>query len=257
MTQQGAGEDGLHRRRARDLAAIASTRVSEGRGHEAALLAWGSDLEVLQECVRRQLVDRMGQSPAEYYGALERAFTFGDSVVDAPPVANAALGREQARAVALERLRPITGELHPVWEAVTGLDGVPEPSVTSARSFAATRLEGALLGDFARQREDFAQREMQAALLARVKGESVAAIERAYSADIAATEAYLAASADAAGDTLLLTFICRWELVLLALGRLEGLPGDFSAAVQRVRDTIASALAPADVERWKSMLPAV
>lgn len=257
MTQPGAGADGLHRRRARDLAAIAATRVGEGRGHEAALLAWGSDLELLQECVRRRLVDEMGQSPAEYYGALERAFAFGAAAVDAPPVANAALGREQARAVALERLRPITGDLHPVWEDVTGLQTVPEPTTTSAQAYAATRLEGASLDDFAGQRQDFAQQEMEAAILARVKGEAVTAIERAYSADIAATEAYLAASAAAAGDTLLLTFVCRWELVLQALGRLEGLPGDFAAAVQLVRDTIASALAPADAERWQATLPAV
>lgn len=257
MAGSGSSQESAYRRRARDLAAIATTRILEGRGYEAALLAWGSDLEVLQECVHHELIDVRGESPADYYAALEQAFAFGDGSVVAPPAANATAGREQARAIALERLRPLAGDLAPRWEDIPGLSGVPDPSGESAARFVASRLEGRSLADFARHRQESAQREMNSALLARVKGETVSAIEQAYSADVAATEAYLADSAAAGGDTLLLTLVCRWELVLRALGRLDGLPGDFAAALQRVRDTIASALSPADAERLRKRLPAI
>ena len=256
MTGIPPGDD-LHRRRARDLAEVAAARVLEGRAHEAMLLAWGADLEVLQECVRQALVDRAGQSPAEYYGALERAFAVSDGAVVAEPVPTAAIALAQARAIALERLRPFTGEIHPQWEQVPGLDAVAESTPGSAEQFAAVRLEGHSLTEFARLRQAAAERDMKAALVARVKGETVTAIELAYAADVASTEAYLADSTAAAGDTLLLTLVCRWELILKALGRLPGLPGDFSSAVQLVRDTITGALAAADAERLRARFLAI
>ena len=151
MTGIPPGDD-LHRRRARDLAEVAAARVLEGRAHEAMLLAWGADLEILQECVRQALVDRAGQSPAEYYGALERAFAVSDGAVVAEPVPTAAIALAQARAIALERLRPFTGEIHPQWEQVPGLDAVAESTPGSAEQFAAVRLEGHSLTEFARLR---------------------------------------------------------------------------------------------------------
>jgi hypothetical protein len=249
--------DHHHRRRARDLARIAATRVTEGRDHEGALLAWGSDLEVLQESVRRELVERAGQSPADYYQAFEGAFAAGDGDVASEPVATAELARAQARDVALQRLRPMTGDIHPEWQPVPGLDVIPEPTPQSAQKFALSRLEGHSLEEFARLRQAAADKDMRAALGARVKGETVTAIEKAYAADIAATEAYLASSAAAAGDTLLLTLVCRWELILEELRRLEGLPADFAAAVHRVRDTICAALSSADAQRLRVQLPSI
>jgi hypothetical protein len=69
-----------------------------------------------------------------------------------------------------------------------------------------------------------------------------------------ALEAYLVESAVAAGDALLLTVTIRWELAVVALAGMAGLPEGFLAAVAAIRDVLGRSMVDADADRWRSAL---
>jgi hypothetical protein len=107
---------------------------------------------------------------------------------------------------------------------------------------------------FVAQRRREAAVAMSQAQSARVKGETVAAIQSAYESDFLGLEAYLVESAVAVGDHLLQSVVVRWELASTAVSQLSGLPDGFVLAVQRIRDALGSSLSEADASRLRESL---
>lgn len=133
--------------------------------------------------------------------------------------------------------------------------GVPIPDHATIAAAAHDRLGGIDAQDYVAVRTRDAGAAMVEALALAGKGEVSAAIGEAYRADLSAVEAYLIASALAAGDTMLLTVSSRWALVSAALGEIEELPGDLRGAISSVRTAIFGALGPQDGARVASFLP--
>lgn len=201
----------------------------------------------------------MVASPApqrQFFRVAEALFSgLRPTAVDDPVSASCADVLTAARAGLLEAGEPsLRDSIREGWHDLGYASAVPAPTPEAVVADAVRRLEGMTPGSFvARRREQMAAAMADAQGL-RVRGETEAAVQRAYEADFLGLEAYLVESSVAAGDTDLLSFIVRWELAVGAVSQLAGLPEGFVAAVARIRETLGSALSEADAARLKDTL---
>jgi hypothetical protein len=145
-------------------------------------------------------------------------------------------------------------EIGEQWPDPAYLSAVPVPTVDDLVAAASIRLQGLGVAGFVTTRREEAQAAMAEAQALRVRGATAAAVQAAYDADMLAFEAYLVESAVAAGDALLLTVTIRWELAVVALAGMAGLPEGFLAAVAAIRDVLGRSMVDADADRWRSAL---
>lgn len=111
------------------------------------------------------------------------------------------------------------------------------------------RLEGMDPAAFIGVRRAAATEHIVAAQNQRVRGNTNAAIESVYEADMLTLDAYLIESAIAIGDDALVTVVARWELAKAAIERLAGVPAEFREAVSQIRLALVRSLGAADGER--------
>lgn len=238
------------------LEQAARRRVAEGDVAGALVMAWGADVETWQSAAWERLVVVAGDTPREFFAAA-RVVLAGDA--SAGPALSGADCED-----ALRRLRRrMTDGLDPAlartmstaWPDSSYLAGIPLPTADDARSVGLRRLAGLSPSDFIRDRHQRSREGMLRAQEQRVTGDVTTAVQSAYAADVAALEAYLVESAQAAGDRALLTAEIRWELATRAVSSLPGLPSDFPSAVTAIRAALARPLGESDGGRFLATLP--
>lgn len=235
------------------ILAAAEQAASSGRRAEAVVLAWGAILEDLYRDVRQWLVHDTGRPPAEALAAAEGAFA---TALPPPlPGQTAADWLLSMRAALIAGMPP---ELAAGIGARPGpelrLAGSPAPTWDELRSFADARAGDRTPADFAAERRAHAADRMRAAQDARVRGATGEAIQDAYAADLASTEAYLFESAAAVNDRLLVTAVCRWQVVLAGVAALPSISPDFVTAISQIRSAILESLPEGDADRLRMQL---
>ena len=221
--------------------------------------AWGADTYGLQAVVWERILVASSYPQRQYFRVAEAlmsglAATLAEGGSD--QTAADVLGR--TRAGMLNACDPgLRHDVEAAWRDSGYLSDLQAPSPDDLRRFVDDRTGGLSLDAFVEKRRTEAASALGEAQTLRVKGDSVGAIQAAYDADLLALEAYLVESADAVGDEHLLTVTIRWELATNAVSTLPGLPEGFVAAVNRIRDALATGLGDADGQRLRAALPAV
>lgn len=247
----------VRRENALILEQAARRRLAEGDAAGALVMAWGADLETWQAVAWERLVVVAGDTPREFFGAARGAL--GDATGPAPALA----GRDCEDALRQMRRRLVDGlepalarTISATWPDSSYLAGQPLPSADAIEAVALRRLAGLSPRDFMRDRRERAAAGMLRAHEQRVSGDIAAAIQSAYAADVAALEAYLVESAEAAGDLRSITVETRWELATRSLASLKGLPPDFPGAVAAIRGALSRPLGDSDGARFLATLQA-
>lgn len=238
----------------------ASRRFAEsGDSVQALALAWGADIYGLQAVVWERLQVASSYPQRQFFRVAEALVAeIGAGAASDAPADSAADLLRSMRAQMLNACEPDLREgVERAWGDAGLLSGVPWPSAADFEASVTQRTGGIRVAGFVSSRRTAAATAMAEAQALRIKGMTVPAIQGAYDADLLATEAYLVESAASTSDAYLLTVPIRWELATTAVASLPGLPDGFTAAVARIRETMAAALGDADGYRLVEALPKV
>ncbi len=221
--------------------------------------AWGADTFSVQAVVWERILVASSYPMRQYFRVAEALVaSMQTALSDAHQQSTAADVLLSARAGLLEACDPaLRQDVERAWPDASFLTQLPAPTRADLDASVVDRTGGLGLDAFAAQRRRDAAVAMAQAQAKRVQGDSLAAIQGAYDADLLALEGYLVESAAAVGDPYLFTAVIRWELATQAVAGLPGLPDGFLAAVARIRDTLASALGDADGQRLREVLSPV
>lgn len=240
----------------RVLDAASQTRAAAGDAVGAVVCAWGADLSMAKAVVWEH-------AAAETTPSWRTLLTWAGSVVPLGaaeaselPTPSAADAVTATRVRLASRCEPaLQRELAEAWPPVDHLVDLPVPTDDQVAAAVEARLGGSSPADFVIARRARARALLDSARDKRVSGDATAAIQDVYEADLAAVEAYLVESAQAAGDGRLLSMITRWELVSHAIASIPSLPSSVVEAVTRLRTAMANALGPADGQRLREAFP--
>lgn len=238
------------------LDAAARRFAAEGDTAAALATAWGADVYAAQAVVWERILVA-ASSPQRQFFRVAEALVSG-LVAAVPPAMPDPSLRDALTSSRAGLLSAFDADLRTAvaesWPDHGYLAGIAAPGAEDLAAAALARMGGMTPQAFIEQRRSEAAEAMAQAQALRIKGESLAAIQAAYDSDFHGLEAYLVESAQAAGDTQLLTVIIRWELASHAVAALPGLPDGFLAAVHLIRDALASGLGDADGARLRQAL---
>ena len=238
----------------------ASRRLAEsGDAVQAVALAWGADIYGVQAVVWERLQVASSYPQRQFFRVAEALVAEMSEVAWSADSDGSAAGLLRSmRTRMLSACDPALREgVERAWGDESFLTAVPAPARGDFEAAVVQRTGGVRVGTFVTARRTAAATAMGEAQALRIKGQTVPAIQGAYDADLLATEAYLVESAAAASDAFLLTVPIRWELATTAVATLPGLPEGFTAAVNRIRDTMAAALGDADGVRLRETFPRI
>lgn len=238
------------------LDAAARRLLAEGDPTAALACAWGADVFTVQAVLWERVLVAAPVPARKYFRAAEAMFAGATARPGSAAVLTSGAEALQAgRALLLADFDADTrAEIGEQWPDPGYLRGVPVPTADELASAVSIRLQGLGVEGFVAARREEAQAAMVEAQALRVRGETAAAVQAAYDADMLAFEAYLVESAAAAGDAMLLTVTIRWELAVVALAGMAGLPEGFVAAVTAIRDALGGSMVDADADRWRAAL---
>jgi hypothetical protein len=244
---------------------LANARILEQSAHEHAVAgdgvsalatAWGADVFSVQAVLWERILVASTAPQRHFYRVADALFTGLNGAV--APTMDRPACRDVLRAAReglLAECDPaLSRSIEAAWSDLSYLATIEAPTADELEAAAEERLNGQTAGMFVAQRRREAAVAMSQAQSARVKGETVAAIQSAYESDFLGLEAYLVESAVAVGDHLLQSVVVRWELASTAVSQLSGLPDGFVLAVQRIRDALGSSLSEADASRLRESL---
>lgn len=242
------------RSNARVLQQASVNHASAGRGAEAVVTQWGSDIS-LAECVLIERTSAQAVSDRALLRAVDGLIQRIDTDPEQAPTGADLLTR--ARRSLRNAADPgIQRELGHVWTSLDHLASLAAPQHADLEAAASGRLGGMSPAAFVAARRTQAREAMAAAQNHRIANRSAEGIQSAYESDLAALEAALVESAVAVGDPLLMSVTIRWELASQAIREIPGLPDSVVGAAQRIRSAVADALGPADgVRVLGSLLP--
>lgn len=233
--------------------------ADDGDAVGALAAAWGADTYALQAVVWERILVASSYPQRQFFRvaqALVGALAAALPADHEPTSASDALAA--TRAGMLDACEPsLRAEVQAVWADASYLDALPAPTTEDLVGSVAARTGGLGPEVFAMQRRKESSEAMAGAQAVRVKGDTVAAIQSAYEADLLALEAYLIDSALALSDNALFTVTVRWELATAAVAALPGLPEGFVAAVTRIREALAAGLGDAEGARLQATLSAI
>jgi hypothetical protein len=241
---------------ARTLEQAARAHAGAGDAVSALATAWGADVFTVQAVLWERILVVSPLPQRQFYRVADALFTGLDR--SAAPTIDRPACRDvlrSARDSLLAECDPgLRQSIAEAWSDVTYLATVEAPTAQDIDAAVQARLNGMTPGAFVARRRQEAAIAMAHAQEERVRGNTVGAIQGAYESDFLGLEAYLVESAMAVGDLSLQSVVVRWELASSAVSQLAGLPDGFSAAVNRIRDTLGSGLAEADAARLRESL---
>lgn len=243
-----------HLRQAALLDRAARRRAEAQDAAVAVTLCWGADLVVLQGALVRQLLIDGRAPQRQYFAALER-IAAGVAQPQEPAASAADLVRATRAALAGGLDDAVATDVNDRLVDVTFLEELGAPTHAEFAALVERRLQGHSTADFVHERYREAREFLVHAHAEHLGGDDASAIQTAYQGDVRCLEGYLVESAVAVGDAGLLTVTVRWELAVMAMEELAGLPADFAAAVGAIRDAIAHALGEPDASRFRRVLP--
>lgn len=239
---------------ARVLDAAARRYAESGDPVGLLACAWGSDVQIVQAVLWERIMVASPTPQRQFFRVAEALFA-GLHPSHAGSPTSCADVLTATRAGLLEAGEPsLRDSIRDGWYDLAYAVAAPSPTIEAVAAHAHQRLEGMAPGTFVGRRREQMAAAMADAQALRVRGETVAAVQRAYEADFLGLEAYLVESSIAAGDAELLSFIVRWELAVGSVAQLAGLPEGFVAAVAAIRDALGSALSEADAARLRETL---
>jgi hypothetical protein len=241
---------------ARTLDLAARRLAAEGDSPAALATAWGSDVFAVQAVIWERILVASAVPQRQFYRVADALFeglrSSPELADDRPSCRNVIRAARQALLAACDP--ELRGSIEAGWPDLAYMGMLPAPTVDDLEEAAAARLGGIPPEAFVEQRRHEAAEAMAQAQALRVRGDTVAAIQLAFDSDFLALEAYLVASAIAAGDVRLQSVVVRWELAYSSVTELAGLPEGFVAAVNRIRDALGACLAEADADRLRTSL---
>jgi len=234
--------------------------VAEGDDVSAVACALGSDGATLESVVWERLNIAPRAPQRQFFQAVATVAASVDGLVGLDhtqsTTAIAFIGAVRARMVeAFDQ--GLAAEVNARWGSLEHLADVPMPIGKDIEDMRVRRLEGLTPSEFVTARRRASGQMMLEAQARRVRGATSEAIQAAYESDFLAMEAYLVESAVAAGDTALFTVVTRWALATHAVSEMQGLPSDFTDAVNAIRVVLSDGLGEADGARMRDALIAL
>ena len=232
----------------------ARSRASSSDSIGAVACAWGADVAIVQAVIWERILIASRNPLRQFYEVADvvvTALTEEDDGVKRPVSSAEHMVRLARMRVAHAFDASLARDIEARWPDVTYLGAIPPFTDAEVQVAVANRLLGVSAGEFIEHRRREAAAFMLEAQSRRVHGDMAGAIQAGYDSDFRSLDAYLIESAIAVGDTALLTVISRWELATRAVAALAGLPPDFLAAVEVVRETLGAALGEADGARLR------
>lgn len=238
------------------LDAAATAHGNAGDHVSAFACAWGADLTRLQAALRGSMSHEGTLPRRDYFATLH---TCSEALNGMPTNPHSLL---ETLDVARERLRQsLMGDLGHVpditFSRPEAWKRVPMPTDDELAASRRQRLSNKTEQDYLVSQRSRATALMVRAQSALLAGEPNEAIRLAYESDMTALDAYLVASAAAAGDHNLITVTARWQLVAHRMGSIASLPLDFDDATRTVRTAMSAALGEPDGSRMLSSLVAL
>lgn len=234
--------------------------AQQGDVVSALAAAWGADVYAVQAVLWERVLVAAPVPHRQYFRAADALFAGHRGVAEPAAETQATCGDtlRLSRARLLSDFDPeAASAIRDLTPDLAYLDALPVPTEDDLSAATAARCQGWAPAQFATRRRQESADAMANAQGLRVRGETRAAIEAAYDADILGLEAYLVESALSAGDESLMSVVVRWELAVAGVAQLTALPEGFVAAVTAIREAMAASLPEAEAERLRRSLAEV